>query len=291
MSRRCCILSLLILFAGISFGAEWVNVVPESKVGGRVASCGYLKGKVVLLDVRDYSDEADQSAMKQLQNLWVAYKSKPFVLLGSHIGSGDKAEASNLVKKLHLSYSIYSNVALKNDSGENVSFACGIYIFDSTGRRIFFGKDVRQAMGVVGSAIFSACIPSSPKHWKDVLDYEIANLPGQAYLRIRDLKTNHKDVLKELAVAFPDDVKRYAEKWREYGDDSEIKKLAKLVETAKLVKDRDKTSRASQRLRASALENVIRQYSALTKSENPIIAQEAKNSIAELKFVQAELKR
>lgn len=282
---------LLSLFAGIAFGAEWVNVVPESKVGGRIASCGYLKGKVVLLDVRDYSDEADASVMKQLQNIWAAYKSKPFVALGSHVGPGDKAEASNLVRKLHLTYSVYSDVALKDGSGDNVRLAHGIHVFDSTGRRIFSGKDARQAMGVVGSAVFAACIPPSPKQWKAVLDYEIANLPGQAYLRIRDLKTNHKGVLRELTAAYPDDVKRYAKIWREYGDNGEIKKLAKLVETAMLVKDRDKTSRASRRLSASALENVIRQYSALAKSDDPAIAQEAKNSIAELKFVQAELKR
>ena len=74
-------------------------------------------------------------------------------------------------------------------------------------------------------------------------------------------------------------------------DNGEITKLATLVETALLVKDRDKTSRASRRLSAAALENVIRQYSALAKSDDPAIAQEAKNSIAELKFVQTELKR
>ena len=73
-----------------------------------------------------------------------------------------------------------------------------------------------------------------------------------------------------------------------YGD---IKKLAKLVETARLIKDRDKSSRASQRISASALEDIIKKYSILTKSENPLIVQEAKNSIADLKFVQAELAR
>lgn len=279
------------MVAGAGFGVEWMNVVPDSRVGGRMASCGYLKGKVVLLDVRDYSENAEAAMMKQIQDVWAAYKSKQFVALGSHVGpSGSKEAAGNLIKSLHLTYSIYSDVAVKNDEGALEDLQRGVYVFDSTGKRLYFGKDPRQAMGIVGSAIFAESIPASTAGWKAVLDYEIANLPGQAYLRIRDLK-NHKDVLKKLSKEYPDDVKRYAATWREYGENSEVKKLAKLVETTRLIKDRDKNSRASKRLSAATLENLIKQYSVLTQSENSLIAQEAKNSLADLKFVKAELGR
>ncbi len=279
------------MVAGAGFGVEWMNVVPDSRVGGRMASCGYLKGKVVLLDVRDYSENAESALMKQIQDVWVAYKSKQFVALGSHIGPSETREAAgNLIKSLHLTYSIYSDVAVKNDEGAIEDLQRGVYVFDSTGKRLYFGKDPRQAMGIVGSAIFAESIPSSTAGWKAVLDYEIANLPGQAYLRIRDLK-NHKDVLKKLSKEYPGDVKRYAATWREYCENSEVKKLAKLVETTRLIKDRDKNSRASKRLSAATLENLIKQYSVLTQSENPLIAQEAKNSLADLKFVKAELGR
>lgn len=279
------------MVAGAGFGVEWMNVVPDSRVGGRMASCGYLKGKVVLLDVRDYSENAEAALMKQIQDVWTAYKSKRFVALGSHIGPSETREAAgNLIKSLHLTYSIYSGVAVKNDEGAVEDLQRGVYVFDSTGKRLYFGKDPRQAMGIVGSAIFAESIPSSTADWKAVLDYEIANLPGQAYLRIRDLK-NHKDVLKKLSKEYPDDVKRYAATWREYGGNSEVKKLAKLVETTRLIKDRDKNSRASKRLNAATLENLIRQYSVLAQSANPFIAQEAKNSLADLKFVKAELGR
>ena len=291
MNKRYFISLIAAMVAGAGFGVEWMNVVPDSRVGGRMASCGYLKGKVVLLDVRDYSENAEAALMKQIQDVWTAYKSKRFVALGSHVGSsGSKEAAGNLIKSLHLTYSIYSEVAVKNDEGAVEDLQRGVYVFDSTGKRLYFGKDPRQAMGIVGSAIFAESIPSSTADWKAVLDYEIANLPGQAYLRIRDLK-NHKDVLKKLSKEYPDDVKRYAATWREYGGNSEVKKLAKLVETTRLIKDRDKNSRASKRLSAATLENLIRQYSVLTQSENPLIAQEAKNSLADLKFVKAELGR
>ena len=277
---------------GAGFGAEWMNVVPASRVGGRMASCGYLKGKVVLLDVRDYSDDAETAVMKQIQDVWAAYKTKSFVAVGSHIGSsGTKDAAGELIKSLRLTYSIYSNVAIRNGDGTVEKLPRGVHVFDSTGKRLYSGRDPRQAMGIVGSAIFAESIPPSPSGWKDVLDYEIANLPGQAYLRLRDLKTNHKDVLKSLSKECPDDVRRYAATWREYAENSEVKKLARLVETTRLIKDRDKTSRASKRLSAATLENLIRQYSVLAQSSNPLIAQEAKNSLADLKFVKAELGR
>ena len=291
MNKRYLISLIAAMVAGAGFGVEWMNVVPDSRVGGRMASCGYLKGKVVLLDVRDYSENAEAAMMKQIQDVWAAYKSKQFVALGSHVGSsGSKEAAGNLIKSLHLTYSIYSDVAVKNDEGAIEDLQRGVYVFDSTGKRLYFGKDPRQAMGIVGSAIFAESIPASTEGWKAVLDYEIANLPGQAYLRIRDLK-NHKDVLKKLSKEYPDDVKRYAATWREYGENSEVKKLAKLVETTRLIKDRDKNSRASKRLSAATLENLIKQYSVLTQSANPLIAQEAKNSLADLKFVKAELGR
>lgn len=292
MNVRGVIFAVVSVLAAAASGSEWVNIVPESRVGGRMASCGYLKGKVVLLDARDYSVASEAGAMRQIQDVWAAYKSRPFVALGSHIGSDDSKDAAEkTVKKLQLTYPVYSSVAVKDESGAENRFSRGIYVFDPTGRQLYFGEDPRQATGVVGSALFAANIPSTPKYWRTLIDYEISNLPGQAFLRIRDLKQNHKAVLKKLAGEYPDDVKRYAKTWREYNENSEIKKLAKLVETARLIKNRDKTSRAAQRISAPAIENIIKKYSVLAKSENPLVAQEAKNSIADLKFVQAELKR
>ncbi len=269
-------------------GAEWGNVTPENHIGGRMASNGYLRGKVVLLDVRDYSNDQDEAEMKQIQDIWTAYKSKSFVAIGSNSASDSSDAARELVKRLSLTYSIYDNVKHSEDGVES-KLPNGVYVFDSIGRKIYFGNSPRMAMGIVGTAIFSSRIPSSVKYWRDILDYEIANLPGHAYLRILDLKKK-KDVLQELVAQYPDDAKRFSTIWNEYSKNTEVKKLAKLVESARLIKDSDKTFFASRRAAPVQIDRLIAQYSSLAKSENPLIVQEAKNSLADLKFTKANLK-
>ena len=83
-----------IAFAQVAFGKEWRNVTPETRIGGRIVSPGYLQGKVVLLDCRDYADASGAEAMKRLQGVWRTYASKPFVVLGCHTGRSNRAAAA-----------------------------------------------------------------------------------------------------------------------------------------------------------------------------------------------------
>ncbi len=265
-----------------------MNIVPETRLGGRMASNGYLKGKVVLLDVRDYSKTQDASAMTQIQDIWAAFKSKQFVAIGSNNNSDSSEAARALIKRLNLTYSVYDGVRLKNDDAE-AELAEGVYVFDSVGRKVYYGNEPRMAMGVVGNAIFSTRIPSTLKSWKDILDYETSNLPGQAYLRIRDLKSR-KDILRDFVAKYPEDAKKLSEIWKGYSNNSEVKRLAKLVEMSRLVKDADKSSKQARRITRAQIDRLISQYSILTKSEDALISQEAKNALADLKFSRATLK-
>ena len=210
------------------------------------------------------------------------------MLLGAHISSGESADAAKNIVESRVAYPVYSNVGLKDSSGNDVVLKPGLHVFDITGRRLYYGNDLRQAQGIVGPAIFAVRIPSSVRQWKETLDYEIAKLPGSAYLRIRDLRTR-KDVLKALAAEFPDSVKEYAKVWNGYRASQEIIKLAKLVEMARLVKDRDKSSAKSKRITASQISSRSARYEILKTSENPFVVQEAKNSFADLEFAKAEI--
>ena len=98
---------VVIAFAQVAFGKEWRNVTPETRIGGRIVSPGYLQGKVVLLDCRDYADASGAEAMKRLQGVWRTYASKPFVVLGCHTGRSNRAAAAALMSRLGITYPVY----------------------------------------------------------------------------------------------------------------------------------------------------------------------------------------
>lgn len=287
MNRRVIFSVFFAICASLLMAHEWTGIEPAHRIGGRMASCGYMRGKVVLLDCRDYS-KADGSSLVELQKIWESYKSKSFVLLGVHTPLGRNGTAEKNIAAARVTYPVYSNVGLTDSFGNEVELKPGLYVFEMTGRRLYSGKDIHQAQGILGPAIFAVRIPPSAKQWKEVLDYEIAYLPGSAYLRIKDLRTR-KDALKALSAEYPDALKGYVKVWDGYRASPEIGKLAKLVEMARLVKDRDKTSAKNRRISASQISSLVAKYESLKKSENPFVVQEAKNALADLEFTKAEL--
>ena len=137
---------------------------------------------------------------------------------------------------------------------------------------------MRGAQGVVGSALLATSSPMTAKQYEYLLDYELVNLPGRGYLR-----------LKEYRDRFPKESAKYAEAWKSLSAREEIKKLARLVELSRLVKDRDLASKSSQRITPEVLENAMEKYAPLKQSEDKFVAQEAKNALADFKFCAATL--
>ena len=279
----------VIAFAQTAFGLEWRNITPETRVSGRMVSPGYLQGKVVLLDCRDYADASNADALQRLQNVWRTYASKPFVVLGCHTGQSNRAAAAKLASRLGITYPVYEGAYISGEDEDGQPPARLVVVVDATATRIVYsGKDDRQATGVCGDAIFSAKRPSGPNQWKRILDYEVKCLPGSAYLRMKDLGTSKND-LKELAQKYPEDMKRYVKAFAEYKKSNEVKKLAELVAAARLLKDRDPTAKNTRKFTKADLARLEAKYASLKSSEDPRIAQEAKNCLYDIQCVKATL--
>ena len=109
-----CAIAVLIA-AMLSFAAiaadpvEWENVDPAHYLAGRMASAGYLRGKVVLLDYRDYGDKSGVDAMRRLEEIWQTFKMKPFVLIGSHRGTAGAEKIKRIAEGLKLTFPIYKD--------------------------------------------------------------------------------------------------------------------------------------------------------------------------------------
>ena len=279
-----------IAFAQAAFGMEWRNITPETRIGGRVVSPGYLQGKVVLLDCRDYADSSNADALKRLQNVWRTYASKPFVVLGCHTGRSNRAAAASLMSRLGITYPVYEGAFISGNEDDAPPARLVIVVDATASTFVYSGNDDRKAAGACGDAIFSAKRPSGPNQWKRIIDYEIEHLPGSAYLRMKDLGTDKAD-LKELAQKNPEDMKRYVKAFTEYKKRNEVKKLAELVAASRLLKDRDPSAKSARKITKADLERIEAKYVSLKSSEDPKVAQEAKNCLYDIKCVKATLAR
>ena len=263
---------------------EWHGTSDDNRIGGRMISSGYLRGKVVMVDCRDYGSRANKDVLPRLQSIWSAYKSKPFILVGSHRGQTADGKIGKLMEKMGLTFPVYRDFGVASvEKGRKVDEELNsfIYVLDETGKVAYFGTDDRAAMGVVGSSLMNMAAPRSVKEWKHFLDWETKNIPGRAYLRLKDFEAQHPAEAKEA----------YGEVMEKLENRPEIKKLSKLVAAAKLVKDRDPNSAASQKVTKDKIEILIEKYEPLKQCRDPNVVQEAKNALAELKWASATLSK
>ena len=274
-----------VLWAAAAFAAlpvAWENLDEAHHLAGRMASSGYLRGKVVYVDCRDYGDESGVDAMQRMEEAWRTFKMKPFVMIGSHHGSAGPEKIKRIAEELGLTYPIYRDAGIVRTKEqveadpERIGF---VYVVESTGRVVYRGKDDRRAFGVVASAVMAMRSPQTPKQWKHYIDFDIDVLPGRAVLEI-----------EEFRKAFPAEAKEYDAVWRRFEADEDIMRVAKLESLTQQAKDYDFKDSSARRLSADKVKLAIDAFSDLKKSRNAVVAQEAKNCIAELTWTSARLK-
>jgi len=277
--------AVLALSAGRASAYEWRGVSVDSRIAGRMLSEGYLRGKVVMLDVRDYSC-ASINDLRKVQAVWDAYRTKAFVVIGVHTGSRD-ADALDSIRSLlsgsQLSYPVYPDVSLEGlQLAEDT-----VYVIDSTCTKVLFsGRDARTAGGAAGSAVFETKHPSNSTMWRRLIEYEMKFLPGSAVNRIKALFSNAKASMA-FKAEYPDDAKRYGAALKEMSKDPEIRDLAALVAISEDFKDTDFAAKTARRVNRKAVEKMAEKYVRLKTSENEFVAQEAKNALADISFAMA----
>ena len=242
----------------VQAGVAWRNLDERHHIAGRKASEGYLQGKVVLV----YRGE---TYLPRLEHVWQSFKTKQFVI----IGAGPRRNAS-------CTFPQYLGAGLAKDPPDT-----SFYVVGETGRVVYRGEDDRAATEAVVTALTDMDSPRSLAQWREFLNFEFENLPAHAYLRFAEFKQK-----------FPGDAESYADKVLELRAVKDVDKVAKLVALAKQAKDRCAIDQKKWTLRAKfarAIKEAIAKYTPLKDCEDPRLAQEAKNSLAELMWVHATL--
>lgn len=261
---------------------EWKNLDKSHYLAGRMTSSGYMRGKVVYVDCRDYGDRRGVESMRSMEDAWQTFKMKQFVMLGSHCGSASAKKIARIAKGLRLTYPIYKEAGVVHSQGSEElepredGF---VYVVGPTGRILYRGIDERRAYGIVASALMAMRRPQTSAQWKHYIDFYIDVLPGRALLEIEEF---HK--------AFPDEAKVYDSVRKHLSGDEDIQRVAKLEMLTQQAKDYDFKDKNARRLSDEKVQLAIDAFSDLKTSENPAVAQEAKNCIAELMWTAARLK-
>lgn len=261
---------------------EWENLDREHHLAGRMASPGYLRGKVVCVDCRDYGDKGGVESMRGMEEAWQAFKMKQFVMLGAHHGDAGAKKIARMAKGLGLTYPIYRDAGIVSlrEQGEADARKTGfVYVVGPTGRMLYRGMDERRAFGVVASAIMEMRSPQTPSQWRHYIDFDIDVLPGRAVIE-----------LEEFRRAFPKEAQAYNDVWKRLLADEDIRRVAKLERLTRQAKDYDFRDTGARRLSDEKVRLAIDAFSDLKTSGNPAVAQEAKNCIAELTWTAARLK-
>lgn len=261
----------------LAAGIVWGGITPENHLGGRPASAGYLQGKVILVDCRDYSK--DQAALERLEDFWQSYKIKPFVVVGSHRG-GDVDAVKKNIEAAGVSFPVYADATFESKTFEPQNGL--IYVIHLGGKMAIKTKDINRAYEAAISAMTWGAAPSTLPQYRKLIDYELEVLPGKAYTHI-----------KAMQKAFPNEAQEYYfAAFKRLDENEEVKKVAKLEEIARRVKDFDpKTKKNGKAVRVSKekVESLIAGAAELKESEDPLIVQEVKNCIADLKWATADM--
>jgi len=270
-----------VAFAVAASAAEWVNIDEEHHLAGRKASAGYLQGKVVLVDRWGLKCPPCRAMLPRIEEIWNSYKTKQFVVIGGHCpGWGGAEGVKALAEEKGLTYPIYEGGALAvgEPTFDAIPF---LYVVDETGKVVYKGRDDRAAIQAIVQAITDNDAPKDVAQWKRFLDYELKTLPGKAYLRMIEFKKK-----------FPAEAKEYTAKFKELEAVPDVKKLSELVAFAKRAKDApafDEKQQAKKAKLQKAVKDAISKYAKLTESADARVAQEAKNSLADLKWTAAAL--
>lgn len=134
-----------------TLNAAWRNLDDSAWVAGPKLTEADLAGKVVLVDQWGIHCPPCLKLMPQLEKYWKAYKSKAFVLIGSHHQQATIEEIRATVAAKKVTYPVYAQGDLVGGpSSEGIPF---MYVVNHLGQVVYSGGDHRAAIEAVVDAL------------------------------------------------------------------------------------------------------------------------------------------
>ena len=154
LSAACCLLAMALSVPAQEAkpGPVWSGLTEANYYSGPKISASDLAGKVVMVDCWGYQCGPCIRYLPHMETLWKKYRTKPFVLIGSHCQGRQPEEVAALVKANKLTYPVYDFVNIQNppDGGNTLPF---MYVVDHRGKVVYAGRDIKEAEKAIAKAI------------------------------------------------------------------------------------------------------------------------------------------
>lgn len=152
--------------------AVWVNLDDEHHYSGPKLTEKDLEGKVVMVDNWGVRCPPCRASLPRIQEIWNSFKTKPFVMIGSHCQGRRPDEVKELVEANNLTYPMYERVGLA-EGAPSFNAIPFIYVVNHRGRVVYSGHSDRDATEALVTAIADIGQPISlcqgvalPKRYK-----------------------------------------------------------------------------------------------------------------------------
>ncbi|MGN0854771.1 MAG: TlpA disulfide reductase family protein [Kiritimatiellia bacterium] len=130
----------------------WKGLSANNYYSGPEITEADLAGKVVLVDLWGVGCPPCRALLPSMQKTWDAFKSKPFMLIGSHCQGRRPEQVKQLVDANKLTYPIYDFAGLVNEppGGGGLPF---MYVVNHRGQVVYSGRSHQEATAAVVNAL------------------------------------------------------------------------------------------------------------------------------------------
>lgn len=117
---------------------DWKGLERANWYCGKKLTEKALAGKIVMVFAFSETSPDSIALLPRLEQLWSAYKTKPFMLLGSHRG-GRSPQVERLVKKARLTFPVYEDAGRTQEPPAGGHYPL-VYVVDDKGKLIYRGR-------------------------------------------------------------------------------------------------------------------------------------------------------
>ena len=179
MTKKTVVAAACVLAALFASGAaKWKNLDDKSHVSGPKLTEEDLLGKVVCVYFWDHADDKSVELLKDVEKTWAAFKTKPFVLVGTYVGMSANEKVKETVEKNKVTFPVYKSFT--PDPPPTRSKTPYFCVLNHRGVAVYTNNGLKDATGALVEAITD--MVGTPSLCRDVTFKKYKSLEKQLVL-------------------------------------------------------------------------------------------------------------